>query len=182
MRDNHPLGAYMCIVEGVSVSADPSGDSTLQNIVDMGTYLNVVQIRRETPQSERVKGRLAKGGWISLTNTSNAPLTQCNGHWSRTPGYWAMPMPLGVYKILISIDTKAVTEGAERSTPRSKAASGVELEEGRYLEVVETKYLDQEERVRGRLIGGGWVTLVNTCIDQYWASPMPTGSYQTMAQ
>eukprot|EP00568_Trieres_chinensis_P007394 CAMPEP_0183313906 /NCGR_PEP_ID=MMETSP0160_2-20130417/46928_1 /TAXON_ID=2839 ORGANISM="Odontella Sinensis, Strain Grunow 1884" /NCGR_SAMPLE_ID=MMETSP0160_2 /ASSEMBLY_ACC=CAM_ASM_000250 /LENGTH=83 /DNA_ID=CAMNT_0025479089 /DNA_START=87 /DNA_END=338 /DNA_ORIENTATION=- len=63
-------------------------------------------------------------------------------------------LALGTY--LTVVDPLVVCSRADLSSKKIG-----EVKEGRLVEVVETRFVRAENRVRGRLGSGGWITLVN---------------------
>merc|ERR1712232_1277923 len=103
---------------------------------------------------------MGDGGWISLVNLENG----------KKP--WASPVELGAHEIVLD----------KVSVKASDHLSGDKLRDlalGTYVQVVETKVVQQASRVRGRLADGGWISLVNLENGKKpWASPVELGAHE----
>jgi hypothetical protein len=120
-------------------------------------------------EEKRVRGKLAAGGWISISNTENGYA------WAEIDGPEASkPLKYRVvhHRTLVS--------------PAPKPDSGKplrELSEGDLIEIVEVWNLTALKRTRGRLAGGGWISIANTENGFAWAQPEaaePLGKYRVV--
>jgi len=153
-------GAYQMIRDATSDHQLEKGSSPAL-MLPAGGIVDIVETRH-VPEDRAVRGRLAStGNWVSLVSTEDG---SCS----------AKPVPLGTYK----------TTRATRVSCRLSKSSGMmqELDAGCFVEVVDTKYLAEEETVRARLYTGGWVTLVDAARGSWWLKPLPLGTYKTNAQ
>jgi hypothetical protein len=158
-----PLGVYE-LIHVATISTAKELDSQTLHGAEKGSYVDVVEVTI-CESISRVRGRLSSGGWISLVNLDTSDKS------------WAMPMQMGAYRIIQdTIVTEAETSGS------SGSKNGATLQKGQFVQVVELKLMQDIARVRGRLIGGGWISLVNLDSKQRpWATPVQVGAYQIMS-
>jgi len=157
------LGPYEIIYDAAvtsSIFLDSPGHGTLEK----GEYVNIVEVKVLVPDVEtrvghRVRGRLADGGWISLVNMDTGEKT------------WAIPVPLGAYEIIHG-STKVGSDSVH-------STSIAHLKPGQVVNVCETKIVTDIGRVRGRLAGGGWISLADLENGaKSWALPVLCGAYE----
>ena len=104
------------------------------------------------PEEDRVRAKTANGQWMSLINTSN--------------GFeWASPVPLGAYKLKKVAD---LAVDFRITSPRSTTGP---LQVGDIVEIIETKVVPEDKRVRAKISMGLWMSLVNTDDGSVWAKP-----------
>jgi len=107
----------------------------------------------------RVRGKLASGGWISLVNLETLEQT------------WAVPLDLGTYELAHDTDMNISEDDTSRVHTK--------LYKGQFIEVQQTKVMEGVARVRGKLFGGGWISLVNfNKIEKFWHTPVKRGLYE----
>eukprot|EP00931_Biecheleriopsis_adriatica_P048288 TRINITY_DN27896_c0_g1_i2.p1 TRINITY_DN27896_c0_g1~~TRINITY_DN27896_c0_g1_i2.p1 ORF type:complete len:2098 (+),score=402.90 TRINITY_DN27896_c0_g1_i2:199-6492(+) len=109
----------------------------------------------------RLRGRLESGGWISLVNTEDG---SC----------WAEPWQVGVY--LSISEVLQISIDVDPSSPETDTIAF-----GHYIQILETRYLPDQNCVRGRLAVGGWVSLDDLTTGACFATPVPLGAYRTSA-
>jgi hypothetical protein len=90
------------------------------------------------------------------------------------PGHrWAEAVALGPYTIVAA--RTRVTPTLMRQAVATGSAVEQELVAGTVVEVVESRFVQAEGRVRGRLRGGGWISIFNTANGFRWAQPLQVG-------
>merc|ERR1712165_27222 len=57
-------------------------------------------------------------------------------------------------------------------------SSGKSLEAGDYVDIVETRVVSEDNRVRAKITNGLWMSLINTSDGFEWASAVPLGAYK----
>lgn len=174
-----PLGAYVVVAEpGCAVTEGGSLESKVRGKLVPGSCLEVVATRME---EGLVRGLLASGGHVTLFAP---PWTQRGGkdggRRTETGRMFAMPVPLGTYRVGRD-DGVAVT-----ATAAAASAVLATLEQHATAEIVETRV--EDGRVRGRVGaaahedgsraaaggslgsggGGGWIHLFEP--HQRWAT------------
>jgi len=174
-----PFGAYVVVAEpGCAVTEGGCLDSKIKGKLIPGSCLEVVATRMEEGV---VRGLLASGGHVTLFAPPRSQRGgEGDGRRNSSGQMFAMPVPLGTYKI-VQGNGVPVTTGAD-------AASSVlaTLGQNSTAKVVETRV--QDGRVRGRVGaaanedgspvaaggsvgcggGGGWISLFAP--DQRWAT------------
>ena len=151
-----PLGTYEVSSEAV-LSADVELKSVKTNEkLQPGDYVDIIETKVVT-KDERVRAKTSSGKWMSLVNT--------------TTGFkWASPLSLGTYKIKSSA---SLSLGAQ-------IGSGIidQLSVGDYVDIVDTKVVPEDQRVRAKTANGKWMSLMNTTTRFEWASPLSLGTYK----
>ena len=243
---------YMITAPSVSVTSGMTLDSARLPGVDgsirAGECVDIVTLHHMPKQGDRVRGKLATGGWITLLDGLNGRALACpfrcgvyctiaksteittsvrrevvgmrrveagqclnitntvydaedgcvRGHIKATSGGgyvslmdktdWRIHvqhLPLGAYQVqqahgetLLSVhnsaDGASTVSGVGSTTGRLKSVPA-----GSYVEIVQTTYIDKESIVRGRLLSGGWVNLLDTVAGIIYATPVPLGVYIT---
>merc|ERR1712232_825604 len=141
------VGAYMIASESARVRSGDMLTSAVLHDLTKGTYIQVVEAK--VVENRRVRGRLLSGGWINLIDTVSLDR-------------WAEPVRLGEYM--------TVAESARVGTgERLSCDMHADLCKNTCIQIVETKYIAEDERVRGRLSSGGWISLVGTNDGYQWA-------------
>ena len=240
---------YMITAPSVSVTSGlPLDSARLQGAdgsIRAGDCVDIVTLHHMPKQGDRVRGKLATGGWITLLDGQNGRELACpfrRGVYctiaksteitnsvrrevvgmrrlesgkclnltntvydaedgcvrgrikaSSGGGYvslmdktdWRVHvqyLPLGAYQVqqahgeVLPVDDSA--DGGS-SASDSGAVRLKPVPAGSYVEVVESTYIDKENVVRGRLLSGGWINLLDTAAGIVYASPVPLGVYIT---
>jgi len=157
-----PSGSH----EGLDVgSGNGGGGSSVTGLIKRYAFMEVVETKY-LPSSGLVRARLVHGGWVTLVVTYQAAaagststrrrrsLGGSGGVKPLPPKETAKPIKTGTY--LTVVDPLVVTVGAGLETKKMG-----DVKAGRLVEVVEIRYIWGDDRVRGRVSGGGWITLVN---------------------
>jgi len=126
--------------------------------LEAGTYVDVVSIEY-VELDQRIRGRLADGGWISIVATGDEQFA------GLVNNRFAIPVPVGAY----------------HTTAPLEAGPGWEnrIRDGEYVEVVQTKYFAEIKSLRGRLHDGRWIPILDE--NCRWARPHALGAYRTTA-
>jgi len=238
---------YLVTAPSVSVTSGLALDSArLQGIdgsIRAGECVDIVTLRHMPKQGDRVRGKLATGGWITLLDGQNGRELACpfrrgvyctiaksteitnsvrrevvgmrrleagqclniintvydaedgcvRGHISSGGGYvslmdktdWRVHvqyLPLGAYQVQQAhgevLPIYCSSDGAS-SAPGSGSLRLKPLPAGSYVEVVQTTFIDKESVVRGRLLSGGYINLMDTAAGIVYALPVPIGVYVT---
>ena len=152
------LGAY-CILDGVSITENEEVDSKEVKFLTSCSFCDVIEVKLMETYS-MIRGRLSSG-WINICNTS--------GDMQR----WAESISLGVYEA--SINNKATF------TIDLDSDTLYELVTGTLMQVVETRLLETNGHLRGRLLGGGWVTLLSDDGNTEWTKPLHIGIHKMIS-
>ena len=241
---------YMITAPSVSVTSGLTLDSARLQGVDgsirAGECVDIVTLHHMPKQGDRVRGKLATGGWITLLDGLNGRELACpfrrgvyctisksteittsvrrevvgmrrleagqclnitntvydaedgcvRGNIKSTSGggyvslmdktdwrVYVQYLPLGAYQVqqahgetLLSVHNSA--DGA--STVSGGGSTRLKpVPAGSYVEVVQITYIDKESVVRGKLLSGGWVNLLDTAAGIIYAAPVPLGVYIT---
>lgn len=239
---------YMITAPSVSVTSGlPLDSARLQGTdgsIRAGGCVDIVTLHHMPKQGDRVRGRLASGGWITLLDGQNGRELACpfrRGVYctiaksteitnsvrrevvgmrrlesgkcfninntvydaedgcvrgrikaSSGGGYvslmdktdWRVHvqyLPLGAYQVQQAHGELPV-DGSADGGPSASGGLAIRLKPvpaGSYVEVVQTTYIDKENVVRGKLISGGWINLLDTAAGIVFASPVPIGVYIT---
>ena len=240
---------YMITAPSVSVTSGLTLDSARLQGVDgsirAGECVDIVTLHHMPKQGDRVRGKVATGGWITVLDGQNGRELACPFHrgvyctvaksteitnsvrrevvgmrrlepgkclnitntvydaedgcvrgrikGSSGGGYvslmdktdWRVHvqhLPLGAYQIQqVHGEFLPVAHSADGGSSES-GGGAIRLKPvpaGSYVEVVETTYIDKENVVRGRVIAGGWINLMDTAAGIVYASPVPLGVYIT---
>ena len=140
----------------IAVDSLPSNASARSTIVKDGAVRKasvVASFRKESPvevvetrylyQEEQVRLKLSSGQWISLFSSSD------RNKWT------AEPLRLGCYET--TVDRLTISKNSMLGSKPVKC-----LMLGSQFDVVETRLFTDEQRIIGRLQGGGWITLINS--------------------
>ena len=157
------LGVWQ-ITESVGVSSEACSTGRLRcDILPLGAYVQVVGVRY-VAESCCVRGQLSSGGWITLANLEVPELPVKSAK---------LVAVSGAYKIERQV---AVTSAVTRGSGLIRA----DLQPGEYVQIMEVM-LTSERRVRGKVQGGGWISLIDTdAPGRDFATPVPVGPYLTM--
>jgi len=151
------LGAYEITYEGTVVGSDIQNSGVITRL-QKGQMVQVAEVK-VSEAIARVRGRLATGGWISLVKLDTGEKS------------WASPVPLGAYEI--------VHDATVHESENMDSEVLTTLRKGRYAHVVETKLMENIKRLRGKLDGGGWISLANLETgEKTWATPVPMGVHE----
>ena len=123
-----------------------------------GDYVDIVETR-VLPDDNRVRAKVANGKWMSLVDTSFPVHTK-----------WAVPLPLGTYKLK---RLAALGSGVNKVSQTIG-----ELQTGDYVDIIETRVVPEDQRVRAKIASGQWMSLVDTTDGKQWAKSLPLGSYK----
>eukprot|EP00746_Dinoflagellata_sp_MGD_P143822 gnl/MRDRNA2_/MRDRNA2_76606_c0_seq1.p1 gnl/MRDRNA2_/MRDRNA2_76606_c0~~gnl/MRDRNA2_/MRDRNA2_76606_c0_seq1.p1 ORF type:complete len:357 (-),score=54.67 gnl/MRDRNA2_/MRDRNA2_76606_c0_seq1:12-1082(-) len=152
------VGTYTVGVEGASVQMGVNPRSkNLQKDLAPGSHIQVVEIKY-LPQEKVARARLQTGGWVSIGFTRKG----CK---------IVEPVPLGKYKVMIeklSVHSEKVFTPANTNMMRRVFI-------GEEIEVLETALVPELSRVRGRIVGGGWVSLFNIDTGAWLAQSVAMG-------
>ena len=61
---------------------------------------------------------------------------------------------------------------------RTHSTTAGELQPGDYVDIIETRVVPEDDRVRARTRGGKWISLLESCSGFEYASPLPLGEYK----
>ncbi|CAE8693838.1 unnamed protein product [Polarella glacialis] len=109
----------------------------------------------------RLRGRLQSGVWITLENTSDGQR-------------WADPWQRGVY-LTLAHELPVTVDADPESGVSDRLAAGL------YVQVLETRYLEEHRCVRARLSGGGWASIEHLQSGSCLAVPISHGAYRTVS-
>ena len=140
-----PMGVGILKKSSCPVSSSLCRDTSMLNVMETLPRFSFVEIVQTIylPQERVVCGLIASGGWVKLVDCKSMK---------------DLFMYLNVGTYLTKADSQEV--GARLALDSRKVG---ELEQGRLVEVVEMRFIGgQGGWVRGRLSGGGWITIVNT--------------------
>merc|ERR1711874_872279 len=87
----------------------------------------------------------------------------------------AQPVPLGAYTTVS--ESTAVSDGERIVSAKDEKT----LAAGTAVQIVEIKLVQKDQRVRGRLSSGGWISLFCTQTGYRFAQPVPVGVYTIIA-
>lgn len=164
-------GVYLIIEDGTSVTECMSSKSAKVSELKHGTVLEVVEIvsvqgedcirGRVIANGDAQTGHASPAGWISLHNTIDT------FQWATRVDVSHADGP-GTYVIVE--DGTVVTEGSS-----IESTEVAELAHGTQVEVVEVHILDDEERIRARIISPeGWISVLDTDDGFRWAWMVPS--------
>jgi len=117
-------------------------ESTDYGKVANGQFVNVTHTQLHASEN-RVRGRLDTGLWMTLVATDD-------GH------FFAKPFKPGRYKIVNEIGCRTSSHLSVREP------EGAALARGEVVNVMDIKYIAEENRVRGLLDSGKWISMVAT--------------------
>jgi len=143
-------GPYRVRNNAPSLYETSAQGSSFRNSISPHELVHVEEVRLVKDQ---VRGRLQRGGWISILQTTNKPPDDkplaC-----KPDGGWARPLCApGLY--YITSETR-FTQDSSKDSPEIGTAT-----EGSILELTEIKLLSGEQRIRG-LSSQGWVSIFDT--------------------
>jgi len=161
-------GSYQVAAPSVAVTSSlnldserlPGDDGTIRS----GDCIDIVALRHLPSRGDRVRGKLATGGWITVLDGQNGREL-------------ARPFRRGVYATVAR--STEITDGVRRATIGKKR-----LEAGRCMQIINTVYSPQDGCVRGQLssaTGGGWVSILDKTDWRIHVQFLPLGAYQIHA-
>jgi hypothetical protein len=132
-----PTGTYRINAAPAQLSTGPSIATKNSNHLAYKTPVNVVELRYVASEN-RIRGRLDDGQWITVRN-------------EREISDLALQIPLGVYRI--------TTPHAQLSTgPSITTKIPTRMQKGTLVNVSALQYVSAENRIRGQLDNGKWIT------------------------
>jgi hypothetical protein len=155
-RPAYAKNVYRVVKETGVTKSKRNRKKVLYNLA-VGTYVNIVETPCLLPEDgNRVRGKMCNGHWITLAVNDS-------GKGKKTLHY-AKTLPLGEYKI---------TQSAGVSKSKDELSSiSYTLDVGRIVKIVETVWLEDGGRVRGRLSNGDWITICVTERSKTYAEPV----------
>ena len=157
-----PIATYKLSTKYIfNIRSGPLMSSAKVGDIIGGSYVDIYEIK-VVPQDNNVRGRMASGNWINIQGLNPSEVQ-------------AVPIPLGTYKIKNHI--MPFWSDIRRS---STAVGG--LLPGDYVDIVETRVVTEDDRVRARTVGGKWISLVAPSTGYEWALPVPLGDYQVLKE
>jgi hypothetical protein len=165
-------GVYCTIAKSTEITTSVRREVVGMRRLEAGQCLNITNTVYDA-EDGCVRGNIkatSGGGYVSLMDKTD---------WRVHVQY----LPLGAYQVqqahgetLLSVHNSA--DGA--STVSGGGSTRLKsVPAGSYVEVVQTTYIDKESIVRGRLLSGGWVNLLDTAAGIIYATPVPLGVYIT---
>ncbi|CAE8674433.1 unnamed protein product [Polarella glacialis] len=158
-----PLGAYKVLSHSVPVLASDRASDPLRWL-QAGTIVQVLQTKFAR-QTGCVWARMDGGGWLVLEELSRGFQGQAA----------ASPVRVGVYKVVVDSVSISSCHGFGSGTIGEAVL-------GTFVEVTETILLVEETVLRGKLAGGGWISLFDPKFSTCWAEPLVLGMYKTIAE
>lgn len=144
------IGPYSAVTRcSVKAGADPSAGHKLMEL-DPGTFIQIVEV---VDYDSRVRGRLARGGWISLSDAERPRL--------RWVERLVLPARFRIDVVVHVKETKDLT-----SAHRGDIAKLTEVD------VLEVAVVAEQQRVRARVAApvAGWFSFQSTDTGQCWAT------------
>ena len=135
------------------MSAEPDSSKALRELQE-GDLVEIVE--PVTPHDgQHVRGRLQAGGWMSITD--------------KATGYtWAEPDRPEASKPLQYRVVQPVAGVSANPEPDIHKPVRT-LQHGDLIDIAEVWHMPAAKRVRGRLVGGGWISIYNTETGHAWA-------------
>ena len=157
-----PLATYKLSTKFLfNIRTGPLMSSAKVDTIKGGSYVDINEIK-VVPRDNNVRGRLSSGNWINIQGLNPIEVQ-------------ALPLPLGTYKI------KSHIMPLWSDIRRSSVATGGLLP-GDYVDILETRVLTEDDRVRARTAGGKWISLLAPTTGYEWASPVPLGDYKVLKE
>uniref|UniRef100_A0A7S4MX39 Uncharacterized protein n=2 Tax=Odontella aurita TaxID=265563 RepID=A0A7S4MX39_9STRA len=158
--DAHKTAETTILRGGVSREADVVGTFPKMTPVEVA---ETVYLHRE----RRVRGRLATGQWITIVDcgpesAADIPSDNPASSAAATPLDRAKPLKLGRYET--GVEQLVVCRGVRTSSGKWRRMYIRER-----FEVVETRMVRSDQRIRVRRAEGGWVSLINTSDNKQYA-------------
>lgn len=144
------VGPYSAVARcSVKAGADPSAGHKLLDL-DPGTFVQIVEV---VAFSSRVRGRLARGGWISLSDDERPTM--------RWVERLVLPARFRIDAVVHVKETKDLTSAHKGDIPK--------LTE---VDVLEVAVVSEQQRVRARVAApvAGWFSFQSTDTGQCWAT------------
>jgi hypothetical protein len=182
-----PLGAYVIDVEpGTAVTGvkNFTKDSPQLDHLCKGRYVDIVQTGW-MQEGCRVRGRLANGNWLTIRGIGRQlipPVDENDKNDNQVENDYqivADPVVLGWYLIVWREGVSLCPSKEELS-----GEPGEHLAHGSFVEIVETRWLEDLERLRGKCADGRWITLEKCPIEENfvyiraWSVPEPLEQYR----
>ena len=149
------LGAYITVSKS-DISKDFK--SCPLKTLETGTYIDITETIYD-PEGKCLRGKLSNGSWTTLEDKKIGRRT-------------AIPIPLGTYQThehLLYIHKQASLT----------SKGGAMLDGESFIDVIETKFVSNNNEVRGRLASGGWIILLDTKTNYKFSRPVQSGVYFT---
>ena len=125
-----------------------------------GSYVDIIEIKRISHDNQ-VRGRTVSNKWLTIQKGSSQIEV------------FASPLPTGAYKI--GSHKMPLWDGIRRNSPTAG-----ELQPGVYIDVVETRCVTEDDRVRARTAAGKWISLLPPSTGHEWATPVLLGAYKVI--
>ena len=165
-RDD-PTGLYQIVAESVPVEDGLAADSKQLGTLSCGAYVHVAEAQLIDDDGRFFRGRIKSGGWITLADVY-------------THQTCARKIQTGTY--VIAAPSVAVSDSIEEVPQKRWGVARHEiLSREKYVDVVEVLLVPADRRIRGRLLSGGWITVIDSK-NRDIARAVPLGAYQTLAQ
>lgn len=139
------LGIYKTTIE--QKIYEQSHKKSSRKKIAAGRVVVVTQLRL-LPNLNVVRGKLDIEGWLDIVNVDEKK-------------YFVKPLPLGRYKI--------TSKTFQSSGPSIKSKVGKKMKKGTIIDVSYIQIMSEDQRVRARLMTGGWISLMSTSDGYEWA-------------
>ena len=136
----------------------PHVNSAKVGEVNGGIYVDIMEIQVRSEIGGSIRGRTPLCQWLTIEKTNPKAV-------------FAHPLSLGTYKLM---NHASLATGIRKISQ----SSGKSLEVGDYVDIVETRVVSEDNRVRAKITNGLWMSLINTSDGFEWASAVPLGAYK----
>ena len=160
-RNEKPLATYKLspnytfdLTQGVQYNSGNVGS------LNGGSYVDIMEMKRISHEN-RVRGRTVNNKWLTIQKGKSQV------------EYFANPLPTGVHKI--TSHKMPLWNGIRRNS-----TTAGELQPGEYVDVVETRRVAEDDRVRAKTAAGKWISLLQPSTGHQWATPVVLGAYKVI--